>query len=443
MRIFNFFLFFSDYNYNYANIFNKKFMKKIYLIDGNSFIYRMFFALPEFSSSEWVVVNAVFWMAKFFVGQIVKEKPDYVVFIKDAKWDNFRHQIYKEYKATRERMPDNLRSQIPLIEELVQKMGFPIVEIANCEADDVIATLATQLGTDNENDIFILSWDKDLFSLTTQNVKIYDTMKNKIYDDVGACEKFEVRAPYIIDYLAIVWDTADNIPWVAWFGPKKAVELINTYGTVEEIYNHIEDENFVLKWKTLEKLKEGKENAFLSKILATLKKDVEIPDFSLEKFKFLPKQLENIEVKDFFKRYEFFSLLPKEDQKTLTTWKDIWKTVTIIDNDDDLKELFSRIEKLSQIVLDTETTSLDITQAQIVWVSILLDENTIFYMNHLHDGKKVSSEALQTFLKNILALDILLIGHNIKYDLEVIHLFLQKLPQKNQESSVWQTSLFE
>jgi len=97
-------------------------MKKIYLIDGNSFIYRMFFALPEFSTKDGVIVNALFGMAKFFVGQIVKENPDYVIFIKDAKGDNFRHQIYPEYKATRERMPDNLRSQIELIEEMIVKM---------------------------------------------------------------------------------------------------------------------------------------------------------------------------------------------------------------------------------------------------------------------------------------------------------------------------------
>ncbi|USN58896.1 MAG: hypothetical protein H6767_02125 [Candidatus Peribacteria bacterium] len=123
----------------------EKIMKKIYLIDGNSFIYRMFFALPEFSTKDGRIVNAVFGMAKFFTGQLVQEKPDYIVFIKDAKGENFRHKIYTDYKATRERMPDNLRSQISLIEQMIGLMNVEIVEIPGYEADDVIGTLAKEL----------------------------------------------------------------------------------------------------------------------------------------------------------------------------------------------------------------------------------------------------------------------------------------------------------
>ena len=401
-------------------------MKKIYLIDGNSFIYRMFFALPEFSTKDWVIVNALFGMAKFFVGQIVKEKPDYVVFIKDAKWDNFRHQIYADYKATRERMPDNLRSQIALIEEMITKMGFPIVEIENCEADDVIGTLATSLWIDIENDIYILSGDKDLYSLTTKNVKIYDTMKGKIFDENGAKEKFLVDAPLIIDYLAIIWDTSDNIPGIAWFGPKKAVDLITQYGTVENIFAHIEDEDFILSGKTLEKLKEWKEMAFLSKQLATIKKDVEIENFHINKFFFEPNQVINEEVREFFRKYEFFSLLTDEPQKPLQKWDDLWLKVNYITSKNTLDELFEKIKTQKEIVLDTETTSLSIHQADLTGVSICIWEKELYYINHLHVWEKVSREDLQEFLKNLFELDILIIGHNIKYDLEVIELFLQK-----------------
>ena len=400
-------------------------MKKIYLIDGNSFIYRMFFALPEFSTKDGVIVNALFGMAKFFVGQIVKENPDYVIFIKDVKGDNFRHQIYPEYKATRERMPDNLRSQIELIEEMIVKMWFPIVEIPNCEADDVIATLAKSLWIDTNNEVFILSWDKDLYSLTTQNVKIYDTMKAKIYDDIEAEKKFGVPSPNIIDYLAIVWDSADNIPGVAWFWPKKAVDLIQKYGTVEEIFAHIDDEDFTLNGKTLEKLKEWKENAFLSKKLATLKIDVELDNFHLDTYFFEKEQVKNNEVKEFFKKYEFFSLLWQEDQKELQTWKDLKKEVHFVTNKNSLDNLFQKISTQKEIILDTETTSLTIQDADITGVSICIWEDELYYVNHLHEWEKISREDVQNFLKNVLELDILIIGHNIKYDLEVIDIFLQ------------------
>ena len=317
-------------------------MKKIYLIDWNSFIYRMFFALPEFATKDGKIVNAVFWMAKFFVGQLVKENPDYLVFIKDAKWDNFRHQIYADYKATRDRMPDNLRSQISLIEEMITKMWIEIIEIPWYEADDVIWTLATQLWNDKNNDVYILSWDKDLYSLTKENVKIYDTMKQKIYDYELAKTKFEVNPEYIIDYLAIVWDTSDNIPGVAGFWPKKAVDLINTYWTVESIFEHIDDEDFILSGKTLEKLRESREIAFLSKKLATIDLNVELNSFLLENFIFKKDGILNGEVIELFRSLEFNSLSP-EEKKDLKTWDDLWlKVQTITDK--------SGLDKLSEII---------------------------------------------------------------------------------------------
>lgn len=418
-------------------------MKKIYLVDWNSFIYRMFFALPEFSTKDWIIVNALFWMAKFFVWQLVKENPDYLIFIKDAKWDNFRHQIYPDYKATRDRMPNNLKTQISLIEDMISKMWFDIVEIPNCEADDVIWTLATSLWQDKSNDIYILSWDKDLYSLTKDNVKIYDTMKWKIYDYELAKTKFHVNPEYITDYLAIVGDSSDNIPGIIWFWPKKAVDLINKYWTVEEIFNHINDDDFILKWKILEKLKESQNIAFLSKRLATLKKDVDLGNFYLEKYKFNKDNILNDEVKYLFKKYEFNSLY--SEKKDLKTWKDLDLKVKIIKNDKNLEELKNIIWKFDKVFFDTETTSLNIMQADLVWISIYLDDKNIFYINFWHDWDKVSREKLKDFIKYLFALDIEIIGHNIKYDLEIIESFLnskiwEKVKLEKSENH-WQMSL--
>lgn len=419
---------------------NKKFMKKIYLIDGNSFIYRMFFALPEFATKEGKVVNAIFWMAKFFVSTLVKEKPDYVIFIRDPKWESFRSQIYADYKATRDRMPDNLRSQMDDIENMILMMKMQIVEVEWYEADDVLWTLAKKLWEEKNNQVYILSWDKDLFSLISENVFVYDTMKKVVFDEEKTKEKFWVPPKFITDYLAICWDKADNIPWIEGFWPKKAVDLINFLWWVEKIYEEVEKvqsgekkstdfEKSIqscFKWKTFEKLQNSKEDAFLSLKLATIDLEVSLPNFSLEDFKFTPENFKNEEVIKFFQDLEFNSLLEEWDfSQKMTTWKDLWLKVQIINDDKSLENIFEIIKKSEKISLDTETTSLDIMQAKLVWVSIFVDEKNIFYINKLHKWEKVSSLALKNFLKNIFELDILIIWHNLKYDLQIIENFLK------------------
>jgi len=215
--------------------------KKIYLIDGNSFIYRMFFALPEFSTSSGKLVNATFGMAKFFTGQLVSENPDYLVFIRDAKGDNFRHEMYSEYKATRERMPDNLRDQLDDIDTMIRAMDVEIVERTGFEADDLIGALAEKLGKDKNNEVYILSGDKDLYALIKDNVYIYDTMKKKIFQREETIEKFGVPPECVRDYLAICGDSSDNIPGISGIGPKKAQVILNEFGTLENFYAAIEE----------------------------------------------------------------------------------------------------------------------------------------------------------------------------------------------------------
>jgi len=430
--------------------------KKIYLIDGNSFIYRMFFALPEFSTSSGRVVNATFWMAKFFVGQLTKEKPDYLVFIKDAKGNNFRHDLYADYKATRERMPDTLRSQISDIESLISKMNIDIIEIPGYEADDVIGTLSVRLSKESDNEIYILSWDKDLYALIDEQVKVYDTQRKKISGPDETFEKFWVPPSCVRDYLAICWDSSDNIPWIAGIWPKKAVVLLNEFWTLEKIYETIDDiENTydnisldsqkILKWKTLEKFIIWKELAFLSQKLATLDCDVDLEKFDLDNYSFSPKEIYTQETKDFFRELEFHSLLREEDV-TKKKWPDTGKKVQIIWDTQGLKELSQKISscKLWELVLDTETTSLVSREADIVWVSILLGDD-IFYINRLHHWPSVESDELKSFLKNLMKSDITIIWHNLKYDLQVIETFLLKENSKNtqekESTTDWQMTL--
>lgn len=419
-------------------------MKKIYLIDWNSFIYRMFFALPEFATKDWTIVNALFGMAKFFASSLVKENPDYIVFIKDAHWENFRHKLYSEYKATRDRMPDNLRSQISLIEEMIKKMWIDMVEIPGYEADDVIWTLAKKFDWNTDFEVDILTWDKDLYSLVSNNIKIYDTMKKKKFWPNETKEKFLVEPKLIIDYLSIVWDKADNIPGIDWFWPAKAVDLINYIWTIEQIYDVVSevetgktleqvltnlDEISIkklqtcFKWKTFEKLVSSKQDAFLSKKLATIELNVELDNFEIDNYLFKPDSILNQDIIEFFEKYEFNSLIWENWINKLQLWRDLGLKVHIINNDENLDKLLESIKKESKIVLDTETTWLDIIKAELVWVSIYLDDKRIYYINRFHKWDRVSDVKLKSFLKSILELDILIVWHNIKYDLEIIDWF--------------------
>jgi len=428
--------------------------KKIYLIDGNSFIYRMFFALPEFSTKEGRVVNATFGMAKFFVGQLVKEKPDYVIFIKDAKWENFRHKLYNEYKATRERMPDNLRSQISDIEEMITRMNIDIIEIPGYEADDVIGTLAVDLGKNSENEIYILTGDKDLYALVNEQVKIYDTQRKKISGPEETYEKFWVPPSCVRDYLAICWDSSDNIPGISGIGPKKATVLLNHYWSVDTMYESIdnleneydtlpEEVQKILKGKTLEKFINGKENAFLSQKLATLACDVSLPDFDLHDYSFDEKKIRTPELHDLFRELEFNSLLGDEKPE-MNSWKTLWKKVQIIWDSQWLWTLKEEIQKKKEIVLDTETSGLNPRTAELIWVSILLDEESIYYINLSHRWPQVDFYELQKFIWDLLVSGITIIGHNLKYDLQILETFLAKDTEyitRSSQAIDWQTAL--
>ncbi|MDC0506189.1 hypothetical protein OAN96_01190 [Candidatus Gracilibacteria bacterium] len=417
-------------------------MKKIYLIDANNLIYRMFFALPEFNSPAGDPVNAIFGVAKWIVNSLATQKPDYVFFIKDAKGKNFRHDLYEDYKATRDRMPDDLRSQIDLMESMIEKMGIEIISPAGYEADDLIGTLATHFGKDKTLQTYILSSDKDLHSLVQDNVFVYDMMKRTIFSPDKTTEKFGVTPDYIIDYLAIMGDKSDNIPGIDGFGPKKAVDLINNIGALEKIYDMADrvvsgDQEVgelekaiqsCFKGKTFEKLIASRENAFLSKKLATI--DLQVPfEFTLEDYSYDSSKIVNDDVKTLFSGLGFHSLY--EEEKQLKTWKDTGLKVQIIGDNTGLSDLEKKLEQYSDIVLDTETTSLDIMKADLVGVSVYLDDDNIYYINRLHRGSQIDNLQLQKFLQNILDSDKTVIGHNIKYDLQIITLFLENGSKKS------------
>lgn len=317
-------------------------MKTIYLIDGYNLIYRLFYAVPPFTTRAGEPVNAVFGMAKTLLGIHEYERPDELYFIMDSKGKSFREEIYPEYKGTRDRMPDDLRAQESKILELLSRMEIPILSKDGYEADDLIGTLVTRLRTDPESRIYILSGDKDLYQFIGGNVMVYDTMKRKIAGREEAIEKFGVPPERVVDYLSITGDASDNIPGIPGFGPKKAQTLISEFGSLEDIYGALDSGAATLTDKTKAVLEEHRETAFLSKRLATIPTDVA---FELEpngRYKFSSRHILTPEVLDFFRTLEFKSLLSFEES-ALGAFKDLDIQYTEIEDSSGVELLKARI----------------------------------------------------------------------------------------------------
>jgi DNA polymerase I len=255
-----------------------KIRKRIFLVDGNSYLYRAFYATPHLSNSRGTPTNAIY----AFISMIKKlrntENPDTLVVIFDSKAPSFREAISKEYKAQRPPMPGNLIAQVPYVKAIVEAMGLPVLEKEGYEADDIIGTIVEHLKNHDDMETFIVTSDKDMMQLISDTVCIYDSMKTQIICEPEVLAKLGVKPARVIDYLALCGDTSDNIPGVPGIGEKTARELISTVGSFDDIYRKIEE---VKKNSVKERLLAGKEQGEMSRQLATIKIDVPI-DVSIE-----------------------------------------------------------------------------------------------------------------------------------------------------------------
>lgn len=279
-------------------------MKKLYLVDVSSMFFRAFYAIPPLRTSKGLPTNALYGFLAMSVKLLRESRPDYMVYCFDRKEPSFRHEMYDEYKANRTEMPDDLEPQIPYIRDLTEKLGIAVLDKASYEADDVIGTLALQAARKNI-EVSIVSGDKDFAQLVNGNISLYDTMKNVRYDRQGVIEKWGVEPEQIIDYLAIVGDSSDNIPGVKGIGPKGAQKLLAEYKTLENIYEHLSE----IKSESIRnKLVESKENAFLAKKLVKIVTDVPL-NFSLEDARLRPINKE--ELKNLLDDLEFSAFMRK------------------------------------------------------------------------------------------------------------------------------------
>ena len=390
--------------------------KSLYLIDGSSYIFRAFFAVRQsLSNSKGMPTNALYGFVNMLKKVVRERKPDYLAMVFDMKEKTFRHDMYSEYKANRSAPPEELVPQFPYFEPLVKSFDIVTLKKAGFEADDIIGTLAKQ-GESAGLEVYIVSGDKDMMQLVTPNVFMLDTMKNKTIGIDGVIEKFGVKPEKVIEAMALIGDTSDNIPGVKGIGPKNAAELIQKFGSLQGVYDNIEK---IEKKKQKEKLEADREKAFLSRKLVTI--DIEVPlDIVIEDLKFrVPDQKK---INKFYRELEFDSLVEESDEvEERTAEKKQYKAVL---DKESLEKLVADLEAVGEFAVDLETTSKRPMQAEIVGVSFSHKASQAYYIPLIHRylgvpdqlDKKKTLEKLKPLLENP---EIKKYGHNIKYDLIV------------------------
>ena len=395
--------------------------KKIFLIDGSSYLYRAFHAMPPLTTSTGLPTGAVKGVTNM-LRNLRKENPDsYYLSIFDAKGKNFRHDIYKDYKANRPPMPEDLREQLSPLKEICNAMGMPVIEIPNVEADDVIATLAV-MGSQQGMPMVISSLDKDLMQLVEDPlVKMMNTMNNQIYDVAGVKEKFGVHPTQIVDYLAIVGDTSDNIPGVPKVGPKTAVKWLSEFKNLHGIIDNADSLTGVVGQNFRDSIQDLDRNVEL----VTLKKDVDLK-VSLEE---LLKAKENQkELNKLFLSLEFNTWIKaasKSNDNEAEALK-IKKEYQTVLTEKDLSTWASKVEKSKVFAIDTETSSLDTMTADLIGISIACDEGKGCYIpiNHSYDDmpKQLTLDAIVKILGSAITTNQhKLVGQNLKFDLPMLN----------------------
>ena len=384
----------------------------VILVDGSSYVYRAYHALPPLTTSTGQPTGAVRGVVTM-VMRILQDHPNAPVgMVFDAKGDTFRHEMYEDYKANRAAMPDDLIPQIEPIHEVIKALGIKIFVVEGVEADDVIGTLAAEAEQKGISTI-ISTGDKDLAQLVTKNIKLVNTMKNEVLDIKGVEKKFGVEPEQIVDYLALVGDTSDNIPGVEKVGPKTAVNWLTEHNDIDTIIEKADE----FKGKVGEYLRAGIEQLKLSRQLTEIKKDVKL-DFGIEDLAVGERDEKRLH--ELFTELEFKTLLkeaPKASKPKSTS-----KYTCILD-DKTFDGWLKKLAKAKQIVLDCETDRLDFTTADLVGLSFAVDAGEAAYLPFTHDYDNAPSQldrdACLKKLKPILE-GKPIIGQHIKFDRNVL-----------------------
>ncbi len=383
------------------------FRPDLVLIDGSSYIYRAFHALPPLTTTKGKPTGATRGFASM-LRKLISTYPNVpMVMIFDAKGPNFRNDFYKEYKANRPPMPNELRVQIDDIKKLSNLFNFETIEMGGVEADDVIATLAERLGKDNK--ILISSPDKDLTQLVSKSVIQHNSMTNDFFDISAVTEKFGVKPEKISQLLSLVGDKSDNIPGITKVGVKTASKWLNEYQSLDGIIENIEK----IKGVVGENLRNEQNFLKRNHFLVSLKSDLEI-DLPLKDIK-IPEE-NNDDIQNFYKELEFNSFLQNIEKDQISTK---YKTIK---NLDDLKMVENLVDSSKFFAFDVETSSLNMNEKNLVGISFSAKKYEGFYipLNHNESGN-IQEDKVILWLKNLLTRNQdKIIGHNLKFDIGVL-----------------------
>ncbi len=391
-------------------------MQKFFLIDGNAYIHRAYHALPPLLTSIGQQVNAVYGFIRMILKIIKNENPDYLAICFDFPGKTFRHNVYEKYKATRKKIDDELKSQIPIAKELVQTFDFACFEKEGFEADDLIATIAKKVEKTGIK-IIIVTGDKDSLQLVNENILVLNEHKNIIYTPEKVFEKYEVAPSQLVDVFALAGDSIDNIPGVPGIGEKTAIKLIKEFNNLENLFENIDK----IKGKLSEKIKNNIENAYFSRELVKLNTSVDL-DFSIEICK-IP-EIDIKKVAPLLKKFEFNTLLNEIMTTNKTNIKEEidYKIVLTKDSLNEMKEILTKSQKVS---IDIETTGLDPFNCKIVGISFSNQPFKAWYVpvghRYLNVPEQLSISEIIPVLKLILEnSSIKIYGHNIKFVYEVL-----------------------
>ncbi|MCA9913310.1 MAG: DNA polymerase I, partial [Anaerolineae bacterium] len=356
----------------------------LYLIDGHAVAYRQFHALPEqaFSTKSGEVTNAVYGFTRILVDILLDKQPKYLAVSFDAGMSG-RDEIYDDYKATREKMPDSLAQQLQRIGEVVQAFNIPILKLEGYEADDVMGTVARQAEEQDIN-VLIITGDRDILQLLSDHVQVqlpaYKNKADVIYDIPAFQKKYGIEPGQLVDLKALMGDSSDNIPGIKGIGEKTGTKLLQQYHTLDGIYEHIDE----IKGSTQKKLIEGREDAYLSQNLARIRRNLPI---TLEIEKCHTQDFDFNTVTSIFRELEFRSLFDRLESYNMTQLPlfnmnaedagflppdDIVEAV-IVQDKAALDELVETLNSAKEIVWDVETTSIDQMQARLVGIAIAVD----------------------------------------------------------------------
>jgi DNA polymerase-1 len=400
-------------------------VKPLVLVDGSSYLYRAFHALPALSTAAGEPTGAVLGVVNMLYKLLDELGPERMAVVFDAPGKTFRDEIYSEYKAHRPPMPDELRAQIAPLLEAIEAMGIPLLRVDGVEADDVIGTLARQ-ATAAGLPTVISTGDKDLAQLVDEHVTLVNTMDNTTLDRAGVEQKFGVTPAQIIDYLALVGDTSDNIPGVPGVGPKTAAKWLQQYGDVDTLKARAGE----ITGKIGERLRESAATLDLSKELATIRCDVELP---LSAADLALRSPDNGRLAALFERLEFNRLLrrvraPAETPAAASTERappappsrGHYETVL---TPADLERWCRRIAAAPLVALDTETTSLDYMSAELVGLSLAVTPHEAAYvpLAHRYPGApdQLDRDTVLARLRSWLESDAPKLGHHLKYDAHI------------------------